>query len=45
MKFFESVDQDTRLKVQSKCPHARFLMNDRQAVEISLKLLLQFIKQ
>jgi hypothetical protein len=31
-------------KLQSKFPHARFLMNDKQAMEITLKLIIQFIK-
>jgi hypothetical protein len=29
---------------QSKCPQARFLMNDRLAFEITLKLVIQNIK-
>jgi hypothetical protein len=44
MKFMESISDQTRQAIQTKCPHSRLLMNNPLILEISLKLVIQYIK-
>ena len=44
MKFFDSLSTDFRQKIQFKFPHSRFLLNNEQALEVTLKLFVQYIK-
>jgi hypothetical protein len=44
MKFMDRVSGDAVWKSQEKFPQARFLFNDAQAFEITLKLVIQNVK-
>ena len=44
MQMMEEVDDDLLGEVQNKCPHSRLLMNNKQALSITLKLIMQYIK-
>lgn len=39
MKFMRQISEKSVIANQSKCPQARFLMNDELAFEITLKLV------
>jgi hypothetical protein len=40
MDFMSDLDPSQRWEVQPKCPHVRLLFDDKQALEISLKLII-----
>lgn len=44
MRFLDDMPMEAISKIQHKCPQSRFLMNDTQAFEITLKLVIQYIK-
>lgn len=44
MKFFEKLSDDQQYFNQEKCPQARFLFNDERTFDITLKLIIQNVK-
>lgn len=44
MRFMENLPHDVIMEIQSKCPQARYLLNDKRSFEITLKLVIIFIK-
>ena len=44
MRFMENLPHDVIMEIQSKCPKARYLLNDKRSFEITLKLVIIFIK-
>ena len=44
MKFMDTLDPILRQKLQPKCPHSRFLLNNSLILDITVKLMVQYIK-
>jgi hypothetical protein len=45
MSMMHKIPDELRHKLQPKCPNSRFLMNNRRAFEITLKLVIANINQ